>query len=605
MLIALLMLFSACVKSPPPYLSKSIEIAPVEIDPVVVDPDIAHLLDSLEIKVWEYFVSDPDSAEMMLYYTIDLLDSLNLPQMKFYAYMHLAQLYQYRHPDAYKTLEALGNAVRIFVDHPGSYSTNASVYIDIGNIFFRFEFFDEAIHMYQLANNISIYSKSADLQTIALQNIALAYKAAKEWDVALQYLNRVGELISPDMTLLLAQNNNYLAEIGVLAGNDGQVIEMLQHGLNLLDIEPCNETERGAASRNYVYRHEIAANAHRILSHYYFNHDSLALANEHLNNAIELSVQAGSSLLKAQLYFAKARQKSPQCDMNTLTLDADSAMHLIFSLNEPSIQQAFADTMLAIFRRRNFLPMQEKYAALSKSVADNNNRLKASSEVTKSIMLMASVAAEQAVQNLQVTQLFKNRTIRKQKAFIIIIIVFSLLILATLVKIYLQKQKITLAHHAMVQQIKSTIDIKENQSEISRMNTDMCDNLERNIARLMKNSKPYLNSKLTLSDLAGMLNTNQTYLSNFLNRQKSISFTDYINQLRVKEACRQLLLPKNSNLSVDALAAISGFHSKSTFYKAFKKLTGMTPAEFQKSDQHPEMENYFTSARSHDILYKK
>jgi YesN/AraC family two-component response regulator len=603
--LVLVLGLAACDDSSTPFLSKSIEVEPVEIDPVDIDPEIEHLLDSLELKVWEYFVSDPDSAEMMLYYTIDLLDSLNLLQVKFYAYMHLAQLYQYRHPDAYKTINALGKAVRIFVDHPGSYTTNASVYIDIGNIFFRFEFFDEAINMYQLANNISLYSKRTDLQAVALQNIALAYKASKEWDAALHYLNLAAEHITPDMPMHLAQNNNYLAEIGVLTGNDVEVVDLLQYGLNLPDITPINEKEKGAANRNYIYRYEIAANSHRILSQYYFNHGSFALANEYLNKAIALSGQTGSMLLKAKLYIARALQHSPESETDALIRDADSAVYQIFKMNEPSIQQSFADTMLAIFSKRNNLPMQEKYAALSKSVSEYNTRKKAYPDIIKNIMLMASVAAEQAVQNLQVIQLFKNRTIRKQKAFIISIIVFSLLILATLVKIYLQKQKITLAHHAMVQQIKCSMEMKEKQDEVIRMNIDRCNNLEKSIVKLMKKDKPYLNSKLSLSELAGMLNTNQTYLSNFLNRQKNISFTDFINQFRVQEACRQLLLPQNDNLSVDAMATISGFNSKSTFYNAFKKVTGMTPAEFQKSDRKPEMENYFTSDQSRDILHKK
>lgn len=604
-LLALVLVFSACDDKNASFLSKSIEVEPVEIEQVSIDPEIAHLLDSLELKVWEYFVSDPDSSEMMLYYTIDLLDSLNLLQTKFYAYMHLAQLYQYRQPDAYKTVEALGNAVRIFVDHPGSYSTNASVYIDIGNMLYRFEFFDEAINLYQLAYSLSTNSENASLQTVALQNIALAFKAAKEWDSALQYLHKAGEHISPGMDLLMAQNNNYLAEVGLLTGNDVDVMNLLQNGLNLLDNYTCKENNQGEVNRIFVYSHEIAANAHRILSQYYFNHDQYDLANDHLNLSIELSEQTGSTLLRANLFFARAQQHSPDCEISTLIRDADSAMHLIFTLNEPSIQQAFADTMQAIFRQRDNLPMQEKYAALSKSVTENNTRQKASSAVIKNIMLLASVGAEHAVQKLQVIRLLKNQTIRKQKAFIISTIAFSLLILTGLIKMYLQKQKITLAHHAMVNQIKSSMEMKENQDEVIRMNIDRCNKLEKSIAKLMKKDKPYLNSKRSLSELAGMLNTNQTYLSNFLNRQKDISFTDFINQFRVQEACRQLLLTQNNNLSVDSLATISGFHSKSTFYKAFKKLTGMTPAEFQKSDHMPETENYFTSAQSHDILYKK
>jgi AraC-like DNA-binding protein len=587
-LLVLIMLFTACGKIADPFFSTSIEIAPVDIKPFDVDKDIAHLLDSIDHKVWKYSVTYPDSAEILLCYTVDLLDSLNLPQMKFYAYMDLAQFYQYRKPNAYKTIDALGKAVRIFVDHPGSYTSNASVYIDIGNVFFRFELFDEAINLYQLAYNLSTYSENTTLQTVALQNIALAYKGLKNWDTAMYFILKAHEHIDTDMNLLMAQNNNYLAELLLLTGKDIDVDVLVENGLNLLNDHNEPVIDQHEAYRMLVYSHEISANANRILSHHYYTKGNFDLADDHLNTAILLSEQINSTFLKAKLLFARTYQYSPDSHIEALIRNADSAKHLIFSINEPVLQQAFADSMQALFKRKNLLPLQEKYAALSRSVTENTNTQIASSGVIKNIMLMASIAAEQAVQKLLVLQHVKQQTIRRQKILIFSIITVSLLILAGLIKIFMQKQKIALAHKAIVTQIKNKIEEEDNQLQNFRISAETFDHLEKSIDELMKKDKPYLKSSINLASLAAMLNTNQTYLSSYLNRKKNISFTDYINQYRVQEACRQLLLPSNSILSVDALANLSGFNSKSTFYKSFRKFTGMTPAEFQKSDQeHP------------------
>ena len=95
--------------------------------------------------------------------------------------------------------------------------------------------------------------------------------------------------------------------------------------------------------------------------------------------------------------------------------------------------------------------------------------------------------------------------------------------------------------------------------------------------------QPYLNKILTLNDLAALLHTNQTYLSALINQNYRINFNDYINQLRVREACKLISMVENQNLSIDHLANLSGFNSKSTFYAAFKKFTGMSPVVFIKN----------------------
>jgi AraC-like DNA-binding protein len=94
------------------------------------------------------------------------------------------------------------------------------------------------------------------------------------------------------------------------------------------------------------------------------------------------------------------------------------------------------------------------------------------------------------------------------------------------------------------------------------------------------NDKPFLNPKLSLAEVSRQLNTNPRVLSQVINEKTGTNFNDYVNSLRVEEA-KQLLQGNDiKKLTIDAIALKSGFNSKSPFYTAFKKHTGMTPKQF-------------------------
>jgi AraC-like DNA-binding protein len=66
-----------------------------------------------------------------------------------------------------------------------------------------------------------------------------------------------------------------------------------------------------------------------------------------------------------------------------------------------------------------------------------------------------------------------------------------------------------------------------------------------------------------------------------LNDKLGKGFTLYVNEHRIQEACR--ILSTDENLTIEAIGEEVGFNSKSTFFSAFKKLKGMTPAMYQQN----------------------
>lgn len=92
--------------------------------------------------------------------------------------------------------------------------------------------------------------------------------------------------------------------------------------------------------------------------------------------------------------------------------------------------------------------------------------------------------------------------------------------------------------------------------------------------------KPYLRDDLRLTDLQRVFPISRSYLSQLFNRELGCSFSDYVNNLRIEESKR--LLETEPGTSIQEIAERSGFHSISTFRRAFVKHTGSMPSEYRK-----------------------
>lgn len=95
----------------------------------------------------------------------------------------------------------------------------------------------------------------------------------------------------------------------------------------------------------------------------------------------------------------------------------------------------------------------------------------------------------------------------------------------------------------------------------------------------MSHKRPYLDGELRVAQLAESLNMPPHHLSQVINVAFEQSFFDFINQYRVSHA-KTLLGQAGGRDSILDTALASGFNSKSSFNRVFKRETGMTPTEF-------------------------
>lgn len=109
----------------------------------------------------------------------------------------------------------------------------------------------------------------------------------------------------------------------------------------------------------------------------------------------------------------------------------------------------------------------------------------------------------------------------------------------------------------------------------------------RRLEALLAAEKPYLESGLTLGDLAGRLAIPPHDLSRVINERLGVNFYEAINRLRVEEARRLIADPGHAHLTLAAIAQRCGFNAISAFNAAFKRYTGQTPSRFRAGPTFP------------------
>ena len=106
--------------------------------------------------------------------------------------------------------------------------------------------------------------------------------------------------------------------------------------------------------------------------------------------------------------------------------------------------------------------------------------------------------------------------------------------------------------------------------------------MARGVKAFMETSPEIYGYDFSLEKLAQQLGTHPRTASRAINDVFGVNFSTLLSQYRVKEACRRLSSDDYSNVTIQAIATDVGFKSRTNFAAVFKKLTGLSPNEYQK-----------------------
>lgn len=118
----------------------------------------------------------------------------------------------------------------------------------------------------------------------------------------------------------------------------------------------------------------------------------------------------------------------------------------------------------------------------------------------------------------------------------------------------------------------------------SQLGEEIALSLQQSLKSLMEKRDVFLDSKLSLSDLAEGCEVSPNQLSQYINAFLGKSYYDYVNRFRLDHFLKISGKREFENLSILGLAYESGFNSKTTFNTFFKRELKMTPREFLKGE---------------------
>ena len=175
---------------------------------------------------------------------------------------------------------------------------------------------------------------------------------------------------------------------------------------------------------------------------------------------------------------------------------------------------------------------------------------------------------------------------QKSRTFIIVITSALLLLAATFIFIVFYRKRHKQLKDAYINLVSKNIELDKTNKKLnvleltSRPKKDKIKDEDHIIERLevlMVKDELFTNHTLSLSTLAKKLHTNTSYLSSVINSHYSYNLRTLINKYRICKAKEMLINKMYSNYCIEGISNEIGFNSRSSFYQAFKKETGLNP----------------------------
>lgn len=121
-------------------------------------------------------------------------------------------------------------------------------------------------------------------------------------------------------------------------------------------------------------------------------------------------------------------------------------------------------------------------------------------------------------------------------------------------------------------------DVRTEEKEEETADESAREALMEKIHRQMEQKQLFRSKGLTVAELAEAVGSNRTYVSACINHLAGQSFSDFVNNWRIEYAKK--LMKSDARLTITEVADRAGFTDRTTFYRSFKKISGMGPTEW-------------------------
>ncbi len=540
-----------------------------------------------------YFTYNPDSA-IIIANKVEkkFSDDKNFSRLV-QLYSYLSEVYQYRKRDDFKALAYILKAMDILANNPDLEFDKTYLYINIGNILYHYELYNEAIYIYREIPELMISEMTPEIKTLIYNNIGLSFQEAEEYDSAKYYFLETVQIIETTgkaRLILKIQNYNYLASMDLELGN----LDMLEWYYSRIEFL------FGILDKAYTICDDPVVNKFR--EDTWIEYNSNKIRSKMF--MVEYYLQNGDSLASTELLEDAADHARLINDVYWLSLIYTKSGEINIENNNYEKASIYLDSVIGLgtYNKIDYKLLNKIYLLkseisltsgdldetvkcrlISEEYLDSLNIEKNSYEVIHGKIELAFRPIQLAVTNMKLSRNERIRTINNQKRLIFVLSAILCIIIVSFIIYYRLNSKLNRARKDLA--LRTIENLKtDSKSNIERnvIKDEVASEILKRIEEEMVDKKAYLDANLNLMLVAEKLQTNRSYLSKIINSVYEKNFNDYINELRIKEACYMICNNTNANFTIDHLFSEVGFTSKSTFYSAFKKYTGVTPALFFK-----------------------
>lgn len=241
---------------------------------------------------------------------------------------------------------------------------------------------------------------------------------------------------------------------------------------------------------------------------------------------------------------------------------------------------------------REVLSCQEKYQAISDSILNIGMFLQ-----------LKNVYNENDRQQWNEKVFGLNKTVNYQRSTILVFVLIILTCLVSLFIIWRQRKTLRESYMALYERNKELVALEKKYHDLSEKDTkpaeavgsvedgESCpqeeaapsgEGLWEKVVEFMESSEAIYSPEFSLAVLAKAIGSNTSYTSSVINHTGGTNFRSLLNEYRIREARKRIMAAEYANYTLQSLGESVGYQSKTTFFSAFKNITGMSPAAYRR-----------------------
>ena len=422
----------------------------------------------------------------------------------------------------------------------------------LGITYSEFNDHEKALEYYLKSYEINKKINDKERVTVSLNNIGTIYEKMDNYDKALEYYQKA---------LLLIEGIDNPIAISSAIHNIGFIyFQMQEYDTALfyfnksLQIREKNNLKWGIAFSTYN------------IANLYLKKQDLVNAEKYLERSFKISKEIDAKILIQNNYFLYLVLSALKTDYTDLQKYND----LYFSITK-TIYNERSSRLIA--------DMQTKYETEKK---------------------------EQHIEMLNIENELKETQLQSRTYWLLIFITAFTLVVIFIVILVVQKRNLLFANRNLVEK---NLEIDTSERKLYESNTkleaiinryeknagednekpltkyaastlteEQKESLKNSIVNYMNNNKNYLHIDYSINTLAKDLDISRSYISQVINELFNRNFSNFLNEYRIKEAKKILSASSGLKYTIESIAEMVGYKSKTAFNNAFKKHVGVTPS---------------------------